>query len=85
MVVRRARGLLLRFVRRRVLAVVVGLALAAPALWSELGAHTESPWLQGLSMIVAATGAAILWTGLAGVKPDWIDKSEVSPHKSHDD
>jgi len=69
---RRARGALLRLVRRRALALGLGTALLVPALWLELRSH-EAWWVDGLSLVVGATGAALLWTGLVGVRPDWID------------
>jgi hypothetical protein len=71
---RRARGLLLRFVRRRALAIVVGLALATPAAWIELSGRFDAWWIEGLALVVGATGAALAWTGLTGVPPDWIDE-----------
>jgi hypothetical protein len=73
MPVRRVRGLVLRLVRRRGLAVVVGTALAAPAAWLELSGRFESWWIDGLSLVVGATGVALLWAGLTGSKPDWIE------------
>jgi hypothetical protein len=72
MIMRRARGALLRLVRRRALALGLGTALLVPALWLELRGH-EAWWVDGLSLVVGATGAAFLWTGLVGVRPDWID------------
>ncbi len=71
--IRRARGALVRLVRRRVLAIAVGLALAAPAAWLEFSARWDAWWLDGLSLIFGATGAALIWTGLVGSTPDWID------------
>jgi hypothetical protein len=68
---RRGRGLLLRFVRRRALASATGLALAAPAAWIELSGHFSAWWIEGLALVVGATGVALLWTGLTGVSPDW--------------
>jgi hypothetical protein len=65
--------MMLRLVRRRVLAVAVGTALVVPAAWLELAAHLDAWWLEGLALIAGATGLAILWTGIAGVPPDWID------------
>jgi hypothetical protein len=73
MALRRVRGLLLRFVRRRSLAVVVGLALVIPAAWIEFSGRFEAWWASGLALVVGATGLAILWTGLTGPSPDWID------------
>jgi hypothetical protein len=72
MMMRRARGALLRLIRRRALAFGLGAALLVPALWLELGGH-EAWWVDGLSLVVGATGAALLWTGLVGLRPDWID------------
>jgi hypothetical protein len=73
MVVRRARGMLLRLVRRRSLAVAVGLALIGPAAWLELSGRYDAWWVDGLGLVLGATGLALLWTGLAGLRPDWID------------
>ncbi len=78
MVLRRARGALLRFVRRRPVAIVVGALLVVPAAWLEL---TRSLRRAGgstaLSLVLGATGAAILWTGLTGARPDWIDETKT--------
>ena len=73
MAIRRVRGIVLRLVRRRGAAIAVGLALAAPSAWVEFSGRFDSPWQQGLALIVGATGLAILWTGLTGASPDWID------------
>ena len=70
---RRGRGLLLRFVRRRALAVGVGLALTLPAAWVELSGRVDHWWMEGLALVVGATGLALVWTGLTGVSPDWVD------------
>lgn len=70
---RRARGLLLRFVRRRALAITVGLALAVPAAWIELTGRGGAWWIDGLALVVGATGLALFWTGLTGVSPDWVE------------
>ena len=70
---RRARGILLRLVRRRALATVAGVALLAPAVWMEFFSRYDAWWIDGLALIVGATGAALCWTGLAGARPDWIE------------
>jgi hypothetical protein len=70
---RRGRGLLLRFVRRRPLAVAVGLAMVVPAAWIEMSGRVDAWWMDGLALILGATGLAITWTGIAGVPPDWRD------------
>jgi len=72
---RRVRGLLLRLVRRRAAALAVGAALALPAAWLEWSGRYDAWWVGGLSLILGATGIALLWTGLTGVPPDWIDES----------
>ena len=69
----RTRGVVLRLVRRRGLAIVVGAALAVPAAWVELSGRFDSWWIEGLALIVGATGIAILWTGLTGISPDWTE------------
>jgi hypothetical protein len=71
--VRRVRGFVLRLVRRRWLAVVLGAAFAAPAAWLELSGRSGAWWVDGLSLVVGATGAALIWAGLTGAKPDWIE------------
>jgi hypothetical protein len=68
---RRSRGWLLRFVRRRPLALATGLAMAAPAAWVELSGRATAWWVDGLALVVGATGLALFWTGLTGVPPDW--------------
>jgi hypothetical protein len=73
MALRRARGLLLRLVRRRTLAIVVGLALALPAGWIQMSGGYSAWWVEGLTLVIGATGIAIFWTGLTGPSPDWID------------
>jgi hypothetical protein len=65
--------MLLRLVRRRALAIVVGLALVAPAAWIEFAGRVDAWWAQGLALVIGATGLAVLWTGLTGTRPDWID------------
>ncbi len=73
MTLRRARGFVLRLVRRRQLALLVGLALAGPAAWVEFSGRYGAWWMEGLALVVGATGLAIFWTGLTGASPDWTD------------
>jgi hypothetical protein len=73
MVLRRARGMLLRLVRRRAIAMTVGLLLVLPSAWVELSGRFAAWWVNGLSLIVCATGLSIFWTGLTGPSPDWVD------------
>jgi hypothetical protein len=73
---RQLRGAVLRLVRRRAVAITVGLALAVPAAWIEFAERSprwDAWWVDGLALVVGATGLAILWTGVTGVAPDWID------------
>jgi len=76
MALRRMRGVLLRLVRRRWLAMTIGLALAVPAAWLEFSGRFGGWWVEGLALVVGATGAAIFWTGLTGAAPDWVDDGE---------
>jgi hypothetical protein len=71
--IRRARGFLLRLVRRRGVAIAAGVALGAPALAIELLGRDVAWWLQGISLIAGATGIALVWTGLTGIPPDWVE------------
>lgn len=68
----RLRGALLRLLRRRRLAIAVGVLLIAPSAWVEWsGAY--GPWATGAALVVGATGLALLWHGLVGASPDWIE------------
>jgi hypothetical protein len=73
---RRARGVILRLVRRRALAIIAGAALAAPAAWVQFGGRYEAWWVGGASLILGATGIALIWTGITGPSPDWIEGGE---------
>jgi hypothetical protein len=66
--------MILRLVRRRPVAILVGLALAVPAAWIEFGGRDRAWWLEGLALVAGATGLAIFWTGLTGARPDWVDQ-----------
>jgi hypothetical protein len=71
---KRVRGMLLRLVRARFAAFIVGLTLAGPAAWAELRGGSNPWWVDGLSLIVGATGVALMWAGLTGARPDWVDQ-----------
>jgi hypothetical protein len=73
MSLRRLRGTILRFIRRRRAAVSVGLLLVAPSAWIELSGRASSWWIDGIALVVGATGVALLWTGLTGLSPDWVE------------
>ncbi|MEO8260471.1 MAG: hypothetical protein ABI868_24210 [Acidobacteriota bacterium] len=75
MTLRRVRGALLRLVRRRLLVSLVGAALLALAVWLESGRVDAAAWVEGVGLIAGATGAALLWTGVAGLRPDWTDEN----------
>jgi len=64
----------LRLARRRLLALTLGLALAIPAAWIELSGRGDAWWMDGLALVVGATGLALFWTGLVGIAPDWVDR-----------
>ena len=68
--------MLLRLVRRRRTAIAVGIVLAAPAVWFKVGTHLDAWWIDGLSLILLATGLALIWTGLTGPSPDWVDDEQ---------
>jgi hypothetical protein len=76
MSLRRLRGFVLRFVRRRALALVVGLVLIVPSAWVEFSGRYGAWWQDGLALVVGATGIAIFWSGVTGVAPDWVENGE---------
>jgi len=82
MSLRRTRGVLLRLARRRLLSLGVGATLAASAAWLNVSDCCGAWWVDGLSLVLGATGAALLWTGVTGVRPDWIDETQKSKLKS---
>jgi hypothetical protein len=67
---------MLRFVRRRAAAIVVGSVLVVAAGWIETSPRAGAWWLEGLALVAGATGVAILWTGIAGVAPDWTEPEQ---------
>ena len=71
---RRLRGLLLRVVLNRPLAIAIGVALAAPGVLLLVNDYEwENGATDGLALLVLATGIAIAWTGITGRRADWID------------
>jgi hypothetical protein len=70
---RRARGAVLRIVRRRSLSIVLGLLLAGAAAWIQFFGRFDAWWVEGLSLVAGATGVALLWNGITGTRPDWIE------------
>ncbi len=73
-VLRRTRGVLLRLARRRMPALVAGVALVVPSAWIEWSGRVDAWWADGLALVLGATGVAFLWVGLTGARPDWIDE-----------
>lgn len=71
---RRARGRLLRLILNRPLAVAVGVALAAPAAALLVKDYAwESGVTDGLALVLLGTGLAVLWSGVTGRRPDWVE------------
>jgi hypothetical protein len=33
--------------------------------------------MEGLALVVGATGLAIFWTGLTGASPDWVEEDRT--------
>jgi len=52
---------------------VVGLLLVLPAAWLRFRGRFDAWWVEGASLVLVATGVALLWSGLTGPGPDWID------------
>jgi hypothetical protein len=71
----RIRGGVLRLVRHRGAAIIIGLVLAVPSAWIQFSGRAEVWWLQGISLVAGATGVALLWAGIVGLGPDWIDRN----------
>ncbi len=64
--------------------MTVGLALVVPAAWIELSGRFGAWWVEGLSLVVGATGLAIFWTGLTGPSPDWLDDEHSTTEDTED-
>jgi hypothetical protein len=75
---RRTRGALLRLVRNRRASMALGLLMVVPAAYVQFSGRFGAWWVEGLSLIVGATGLAVLWTGLTGPSPDWVDDNRKS-------
>jgi len=73
MPLRRIRGAFLRFVRRRPAAITAGLLLVIPSAWIEFSGRSSSWWIEGMALVVGATGLALVWTGITGPSPDWVE------------
>src|SRR5438477_5584567 len=76
---KRLRGWFLRLALNRTWSIVLGLILLAPALWLFFGEYAwETPVTDGLQLVFGATGAALLFAGIGGRRPDWIDREDGS-------
>jgi hypothetical protein len=74
---RRLRGWLIRLALNRPASIVLGLSLLAPAVWLFVGDYRwETPVTDGLRLILGATGAALLFAGIGGRRPDWIEPED---------
>jgi hypothetical protein len=71
---KRLRGWFIRVARDRTVSTGLGLLLLAPAVWLFVGDYQwETPVTDGLQLVLGATGAAFLFAGLGGRRPDWIE------------
>ncbi len=71
---RRLRGTLLRLVLNRPLAIAAGVALALPGVTLLVGDYAwETGATDGLALVAFATGIALVWAGVSGRRPDWLD------------
>jgi hypothetical protein len=66
--------MLLRLVLNRRLVLVAGAAVSVPGVLLLVGDYSwETGATDGLALVAFATGVALLWTGVTGRRPDWID------------
>ena len=70
-IIRRLRGAMLRVVRNRLTSLVLGLVLLLAAVLSRFQPRFDAWWIEGFSLVAGATGVALLWTALFGLRPDW--------------
>ena len=69
MSLRRVRGWLLRLVRRRAAAIVTCLLFALTAAYLEFSGRFAAWWVDGLSLVLGATGAALILSCIGGLFP----------------
>ena len=60
-------------------AMTIGLVLVVPCAWIEFSGRYGTWWVQGLALVVGATGLSIFWTGMTGPSPDWVDANDQRP------
>jgi hypothetical protein len=76
---KRVRGWLIRLVLNRRLSIALGILLLAPAVWLFVGDYRwETPVTDGLQLVLGATGAALLFAGIGGRRPDWVEPTDPS-------
>jgi hypothetical protein len=66
--------MLLRLMLNRPFAIAAGAAIASPGgllLVSDYSWETGAT--DGLALVAFATGVALVWAGVTGRRPDWID------------
>ena len=70
--VRRLRGILLRLALSRYSALTSGLILLVPAILVTMGDYAWESWFSdGLGLIAAGTGAALVLIAVQGRHSDW--------------
>jgi len=80
---RRLRGWFVRLALNRRVSIALGLLLLAPAMWLFAGDYPwETPVTDGFQLVLGATGAAMLFAGIGGRRPDWIDPEDRSAQGS---
>jgi hypothetical protein len=69
---KRLRGGVLRLALNRAFAIALGLSLMTPAVWLMIAdLPWETPTTDGVGLIIGATGAAFVFAGIGGRRPDW--------------
>ncbi len=62
---------------------MLGVLLLAPALWLFAGDYQwETPVTDGLQLVLGATGVALLFAGIGGRRPDWIEPQDPTAQGS---
>lgn len=66
--------MLLRLMLNRPFAIAVGAALASPGVVLLVDDYSwETGATDGFALVALATGIALVWAGVTGRRPDWID------------
>jgi hypothetical protein len=64
----------LRLVRERTSAIAAGAVLLVPSLALLAGDYPWESWVtDGAGLVLGATGVALVFAGVAGRRPDWVD------------